>query len=323
MQAIVYHKYGSPEVLSLEEVAKPAPKDDEVLIKVHAASVNAGDWHLMRGDPVVMRLMFGLFKPKNEILGIDVAGEVEAVGNSVTQFKPGDAVLADLSECGFGGFAEYVCATEKFVALKPSGVSFDDAAAVPTSGVTALQGLRDHGKIQAGQQVLINGASGGVGSFAVQLAKSFETEVTATCSTAKVEMVRALGADHVIDYKQADVTQSGQHFDLIVDTGAFRPVADYKRILSPKGNYVMIGGSVGRLFGVMLFGGMLSKADGQTFGSMLVKPNQSDLVFMAGLLEAGTVKPVIDKRYSLSQTVSAIRYMESGQVQGKVVIAVS
>ena len=233
MQAIVYHNYGSPDVLKLEEVQKPVPQDDEVLVKVVAASAAAGDWHLLRAKPFLVRFMYGLLKPKYKILGADVAGRVEAVGRNVTQFQPGDEVFGDLSNCGFGAFAEYVAAPETALALKPTNLTFEEAAAVPVSAVTALLGLR-HGQIQPGQKVLINGASGGVGTFAVQIAKAFGAEVTAVCSTGKVELVRSLGADHVIDYTQADFTQNGERYDLILAANGYQPLAAYQRALSPR-----------------------------------------------------------------------------------------
>src|SRR5438067_9173402 len=218
MRAMVYHTYGSPDVLKLEEVQKPVPQDDEVLVQVHATSVNAGDWHLLRAKPFLMRFMgFGLIKPKHTILGSDIAGRVEVVGRNVTQFQVGDEVFVDLSGCGFGGFAEYVCARENALALKPANLSFEEAAAVPSAGVTALQGLREKGQIQPGQKVLINGASGGVGTFAVQIAKSFGAEVTGVCSTRNVDMVRSIGADQVIEYTQEDFTKSAERYDLILD----------------------------------------------------------------------------------------------------------
>ena len=229
MKAIVCTKYGSPDVLKFEEVQKPVPGDDEVLIKVHAAAANAGDWHLMRADPFMIRLMYGLQKPKHEILGTDVAGCVEAIGKNVTQFQPGDEVFGNMSSPGFGAFAEYVCAPENSIALKPSNITFENAAAVPSAAGTALQALRDKGQIQSGQKVLINGASGGVGTFAVQIAKAFGAEVTAVCSTGNMEMVRSIGADHVIDYTKEDFTQNGQQYDLIIAAYGYHPISDYKR----------------------------------------------------------------------------------------------
>ena len=269
MKAIVVHKYGSPDVLQLKEVAKPTPKDDEVLVKVHAASVNAADLHFLRGKPFLMRLMgYGLLKPKNTILGADIAGRVEAVGSNVKQFQPGDEVFGDLSGSGWGGFAEYVCASEDALVLKPANMTFEQAAAVPIAAVTALQGLRDKGHIQPGQKVLINGASGGVGTFAVQIAKSFGAEVTAVCSTRNVDMVRSIGADHVIDYTQEDFTKNGQRYDLIIAANGYHSISDYKRALSPKGTYVMTGGSATQMFQAMLLGPWISRTGSKKMGNL-------------------------------------------------------
>ncbi|MBK9711306.1 MAG: NAD(P)-dependent alcohol dehydrogenase [Kouleothrix sp.] len=322
MEAIVYHSYGSPDVLKLEEVQKPAPQGDQVLVKVLAASAAAGDWHLLRADPFLTRFMYGLLKPKHTILGSDVAGRVEAVGRNVTQFQPGDEVFGDLSRCGFGAFAEYVCAPEDALALKPANLTFEQAAAVPVSAVTALQGLRDQGQIQPGQKVLINGASGGVGTFAVQIAKSFGTEVTAVCSTGKMAMVRSLGADHVIDYTQEDFTQNGERYDLILAANGYHPISAYQRALRPQGRYVMTGGSTAQMFQAMLLGPWLSRNSRQNMGNMLAKPNQKDLIFMKELIEAGKVTPVIDRRFPLPEVADAIRYLEAGHANGKVVITI-
>ena len=322
MQAIVYHHYGSPDVLKLEEVQKPVAQDDEVLVKVVAASATAGDWHLLRADPFLMRFMYGLLTPKYKILGANVAGRVEAVGANVKQFQPGDAVFGDLSECGFGAFAEYVAAPESALALKPTNSTFEQAATVPVSAVTALQGLRDSGQIQPGQKVLINGASGGVGTFAVQIAKAFGAQVTAVCSTDKMAMVRALGADHVIDYTQEDFTQNRQRYDLILAANGYRPLSAYQRALTPQGTYVMTGGSTAQMFEAMLLGPLRSKKGGQTMGNMLAKPNQKHLIFMKELLEAGKVTPVIDRYYPLRDVADAICYLEAGHAKGKVVIRV-
>ena len=322
MKAIVATKYGSPDVLNLEEVEKSAPKDNEVLVKIHAASVNAGDWHLLRADPFLTRLAFGLLKPKHKILGADIAGRVEAVGGNVTQFQPGDEVFGDLSGCGFGGFAEYVCASEDALVVKPADTSFEEAAAVPSAAATALQGLRDKGQIQQGQKVLINGASGGVGTFAVQIAKSFGAEVTGVCSTSKLEMVRSIGADHVIDYTQEDFTKNGQRYDLILATNGYHPISDYKRALSPKGTYVMSGGSGAQMFQAMLLGPVISMTGNKKMGNLLKKPNKKDLVVLKELLEAGKLTPVIDRTYPLSGVPEAIRYLEEGHARGKVVITV-
>src|SRR5947209_4224074 len=325
MKAIVNTQYGSPDVLQFKEVARPTPKDNEVLVKVHAASVNAAELHLLRGKPFLMRLMgFGLLKPKNTILGAAMAGRVEAVGCNVTQFQPGDEIFGDLTRCGSGAFAEYVCASEDALALKPANVTFEEAAAVPLAAVTALQGLRAKGQIKPGQTVLIQGAGGGVGTFAVQLAKSFGAEVTAVCSTRNVDMVRLIGADHIIDYTQEDFTKNGQRYDFIFAVNGYHSIFDYKRALSPKGVYVMIGGSNAHLFQAMLLGPVISMTGRQKMGSMgVAKPNQKDLVFMKELLEAGKVKPVIDRRYPLGETAEAIRYLEAGHAKGKVVIMVT
>jgi NADPH:quinone reductase-like Zn-dependent oxidoreductase len=323
MKAVVYHKYGSPNVLKLEDVQKPTPQDNEVLIRIYAASAAAGDWHLLRAKPFLMRLMgFGLLKPKHQILGAAVAGRVEAVGRNVTQFQPGDEVFGDLSECGYGAFAEYVSVPENALALKPTGLTFEEAATVPLSAVTALQGLRDQGHIQPGQKVLINGASGGVGTFAVQIAKSFGTEVTAVCSTRNVDMLCSIGADQVIDYTQEDFTKNGQRYDLILATNGYHPISAYQRALSPQGIYVTTGGSMAQFFQAMLLGPWLSRNGSQKMGNLLVKPNQKDLVFMKELLEASKVVPVIDRRYPLSEVAEALRYVEEGHAKGKVVITV-
>jgi NADPH:quinone reductase-like Zn-dependent oxidoreductase len=322
MKAIVYTKYGSPDNLELKDVEKPTPKDDEVLIKVHAASVNSGDLHLLRADPFLTRLYSGLLKPKFNILGADIAGQVEAVGKTVKQFKPGDEVFGDISACSWGGFAEYVCARENALVLKPANISFEEAAAVPMAAVTALQGLREKGNIQPGQKVLINGASGGVGTFAVQIAKSFGAEVTGICSTRNLDVVRSIGADHVVDYTQVDFTQNGQHYDLVIAANGYHPISDYRRALSPKGTYVMTGGSTVQLSEAMFQGAWISMTGSQKMGNLLAKPNQKDLAFMKELLEAGKVVPVIDKRYPLSDVPEAIRYLEAGHAQGKVVINV-
>ncbi len=322
MRAIVYHTYGSPDVLELEEVEKPAPQDDEVLVKVYAASVNALDWHLLRADPFLARLNMGLLKPKHQILGADVAGRVEAVGGNVKQLRPGDEVFGDIFESGLGGFAEYVCTREVALVLKPSNISFDEAAAIPVAALTALQGLRDKGQIQPGQKVLINGASGGVGTFAMQIAKALGAEVTAVCSTRNVDMVRSLGADQVIDYTKEDFTKSGQRYDLILAVNGYHPILDYKRALSPKGRYVMTGGNMAQFFQAIALGPVISMTGSQKMGNFLAKANHNDLLFIKELLEAGKVKPVIDRRYPLSEVAEAIRYLEEGHAQGKVVITV-
>ncbi|NES21349.1 MAG: NAD(P)-dependent alcohol dehydrogenase [Symploca sp. SIO3E6] len=323
MKAIVQTEYGSTDVLSLEEVDKPVVPDNGVLVRVYATSVNAGDWHLMRGTPFLIRLMFGgLLKPKIKILGFDVAGKIEAIGKDVTQFKPGDEVFGDLSECGFGAFAEYVCATEDVLVLKPSATTFEEAAAIPGAGVAALQGLRDFGEIQSGQKVLINGASGGVGSFAVQIAKAFATEVTAVCSSKKMDLVRSLGADHVIDYTQVDVTKNGQCYDLILDAAAYRSVFDYLPALTTEGTYVMVGGANSQFFQAMLLGAWISRTSRRKVKCLISKPNQQDLVTLRELMVAGKITPLIQQCYNLSEVPIAIRQLEQRQVVGKIVISV-
>ena len=324
MKAIVCTKYGSPDVLQLQEVAKPAPQDEEVLINIHAASINSRDWRRMRANPFFIRLMAGgLLKPKNPILGADVAGRVEAIGSNVKQFKPCDEVFGYLpSATGRGTFAEYVCANEKAITLKPANLTFEQAASVPVAAMTALQGIRDNGNLQPGQKVLINGASGGVGTFAVQIAKAFGAEVTAVCSTRNLEMARSLGADHVIDYKVEDFTRNGQRYDLILAVNGYHPISDYLRALSPEGIHVVAGGSMIQLFQAALQGRRTSKARSQkTYVASLVQ-SQKDLVFMKELLESGKVVPVIDGCYPLSKTAEAFRYFEKVHARGKVVITV-
>ena len=317
MKAVVYTKYGSPDVLQIKDIEKPAPKENEVLIKIQAASVNAYDWHLLTADIFLVRFMgVGLLKPKFTRLGADIAGRVEAVGKSVKQFHPGDEVFGMVR----GGFAEYTCALEEALALKPSNLSFEEAAAVPMAALTALQGLRDEGKIQAGQKVLINGASGGVGTFAVQLAKSFGAEVTAVCSTKNVDQARSLGADHVIDYTKEDFTKSGKLYDLIFAANGYHPLSAYKRALTSKGIYVMAGGSKAQIFQGMLLGKWMSESNGRKMGGVSAKRSQKDLVLLTKLLEAGKVVPVIDRRYPLSEAAEALRYLGAGHARGKVII---
>jgi NADPH:quinone reductase-like Zn-dependent oxidoreductase len=323
MKAIVCTKYGPPDVLQLKEVEKPTPKDNEVLVIVHAASVNYPEWVSLRGRPFYMRLAYGPLKPKNTIPGSDIAGRVEAVGVNVKQFQPGDEIFGDISSFAWGGFAEYVCAPENGLGLKPANISFEEAAAVPMASVVALHGLRDQGQIQPGQKVLINGASGGNGTFAVQIAKSFGAEVTGVCSTRNLDMVRSIGADEVIDYTQEDFTKSGQLYDLILATGGYRSIFDYKRALSPKGIYVSTGGSEAQTYQAMFLGPLISMTGSKKMGALYPgEPNQKDLVFMKELIEAGKVKPVIDRRYPLSEVAEALRYYGEGHSQGKVVITV-
>jgi len=318
MKAIVYHKYGSPDVLKLEEVAKPIPKDDEVLIKVHASSINDWDWGLLRGKPFANRLPY-LLKPKMSILGSDIAGQIETVGKNVKKFSPGDEVFGDLCGGSWGCYAEYVCARENAIMLKPASMTFDEAAAIPQAALLALQGLRK-GKIQPGQKVLINGAGGGAGSFAVQMAKSFGAEVTGVDSTEKLNIMRSIGADKVIDYTKEDFTKNGQRYDFILDFAAHHSVFDYKRALSPKGIYVMVGGATARIFQVMFLGPLISMTGSKKMGLLIHKPNK-DLAFIIELFEAGKVKPIIDRRYPLSEVAEALRYLGEGHAQGKVVIS--
>ncbi len=317
MKAFVHDQYGSPDVLKLVDVDVPAPADDEVLVKVFAASVNAADWHLLTADIFLVRLMGqGLLKPKDRRLGSDISGRVEAVGKNVRQFQPGDEVFG----CSTGGFAEYACAKEKDLALKPANVTFEEAAAVPVAALTALQGLRDQGQIQPGQKVLINGASGGVGTFAVQIAKLFGAETTAVTSPRNLEQARTLGADHVVDYTQEDFTQSGQQYDLILAVNGFRPISDYQRALTPQGIYVMAGGTLAQLFQGIFLGRLKSKIGGQKLGNFLARVRQEDLDFLKEQLQAGTIVSAIDKRYPFRQTPEALRYLGEGHVRGKVVI---
>lgn len=325
MKAIICTHYGSPDVLQLQDVGKPAPQDDEILIKIHAASVNARDWRLMRAKPFFIRLMpGGWLQPKNKILGADVAGRVEAIGNRVTQFKIGDEVFGYLpSATGRGTFAEYVCANENAVILKPANLTFEQAAAVPEAALTALQGLRDKGSIQPGQKVLIQGASGGVGTFAVQIAKAFGAEVTAVCSTRNLDMVRSLGADHVIDYTQEDFTRNGQRYDLILAVNGYHPISDYLRALSPEGTYVVAGGSMLQLFQAALQGRQTSKNGNKKTSVVSLVQNQQDLVFMKELLESGKVVPVIDDCYPLSKVADALWYFEKEHARGKVIVTVA
>jgi NADPH:quinone reductase-like Zn-dependent oxidoreductase len=322
MKAIVCTKYGSPDVLQLQEVAKPAPRDEEVLIKIHAASVNARDWRFMRAKPFFVRLVPGGFlQPKNKILGADVAGRVETIGSSVKQFKPGDEVFGYLpSSTGRGTFAEYVCAEENAIAPKPANLSFAQAAAVPLAACTALQGLRDKGNLQPGQRVLIQGASGGVGTFAVQIAKAFGAEVTGVCSTRTLDMVRSLGADHVIDYRKEDFTRNGRRYDLILAVNGYHPISHFLRALGPEGVYVVAGGSLVQLIQASLQGRRNSQAGSQKAHVVSLVQSQKDLIFMRELLESGKVIPIVDGCYPLRKTPEAFWYFEKEHPKGKVVI---
>jgi len=317
MKAIWRTKYGSPDVLQLADVGRPTPNEDEVLIRVRAASVNAYDWHFLTADIFLIRLMGGgLLRPADARLGADMAGRVEAVGENVSQFKPGDEVLG----IGKGAFAEYACAPETALALKPVSASFEQAAALPMAAVTALQGLRDEGQIQAGQKVLINGASGGVGTFAVQIAKSFGAEVTAVCSTRNLDQARSIGADHVIDYTREDFTKGSRRYDLIFAANGYHPLRAYKRALTPQGIYVMAGGTMAQILQSMLLGSVVSETNGRQMRGVNATRSQDDLVAVGDLFDAGKVVPVIDRRYALDETAEALRYLGDGHARGKVVI---
>jgi NADPH:quinone reductase-like Zn-dependent oxidoreductase len=324
MKAIICPKYGSPDVLQLREVVKPVPEEDEVLIQIHAASLNSRDLRMLRANPFFMRLMpGGLFRPKNKILGADVAGRVEAIGCNIKQFQPGDEVFGYLpSATGRGTFAEYVCAKENLMALKPANLTFEQAAAVPEAAMTALQSLRDKGIIQHGQKVLIHGASGGVGTFAVQIAKTFQAEVTAVCSTRNLEMVRSLGADHVIDYKKEDFTKSGQRYDLILAVNGYHPISDYLRALKPEGSYVVAGGSMLQLAQAASNKKRNSNTGGQKIYIAALVQSQKDLIYIKALLESGKITPVIDGCYPLSKIADAFWYFEKIHPKGKVVLSV-
>lgn len=322
MKASVLTKYGSVDFIQLKEVVKPIAKDNEVLIKIFAASINSWDWEMLIAKPFINRFMAGLFKPtKIKTLGCDIAGRVEAVGRNVKKFKPGDDVFGDLSGCGWGGFAEYTCAPEKALSLKPASITFEQAAAAPQAGLLALQGLRDKGHIQSGQKVLINGAGGGVGSFAVQMAKSFGAEVTGVDSAVKLDLIRSLGADQVIDYTQEDFTKSAHHYDLILDVTARHSIFDYKRSLSPKGIYVMVGGASAQINQLMFLWPFISLTSSKKMGLLLHKANKGMSV-MKELLESGKVKPVIDRSYPLSEVAEALRYFSEGHAKGKIIITV-
>jgi NADPH:quinone reductase-like Zn-dependent oxidoreductase len=321
MHAVVQSEYGGPEVLEYTDVERPAPADGDALVRIIAASVGAGDWHLMRGTPFLVRLIYGGYRrPKFPTPGVDIAGRIEAVGRDVTDFQPGDEVLADLSAHGFGGFAEYVSVPATALVSKPATVPFEAAAAVPTSAVAALQALRDAGRLQAGEHVLINGASGGVGTFAVQIAKHLGAEVTGVCSTAKMQLVRSVGADHVIDYTETDVTTAGVEYDLILDTAGSHSMSAYRGGLTSTGRYVMVGGPTGRFLRALILGPVLSMTGNRQFRAFNLTADREDLALVAGLLESGDLTPVIDRRYELREVPAAIRYVEDGHARGKVVI---
>jgi NADPH:quinone reductase-like Zn-dependent oxidoreductase len=317
MKAFIQEKYGPPEMLRMAEVDKPAPAPDEVLVKVRAVSVNPADWHSMRAKPLFSRATLGLLRPKHKILGVDIAGQVELVGGGVTKFKPGDEVYANLLDHGYGGFGEYVSVPVGVMSLKPTNLSFEEAAAVPMAAVTALQGLRHYGEVEPAHKVLINGASGGVGSFAVQIAKSYGPEVTGVTSTPNVDLVRSLGADHVVDYTKTDFVQSERRYDLILDTIGNRSVADLRRALTPNGKAAVTGfTSVGKLIGVSLRGG-------KDVGMVQAHVTTNDLEFLSELIESGKIRPQIDRRYPFAEIPAAIAYLEQGRAKGKVVVEVA
>jgi NADPH:quinone reductase-like Zn-dependent oxidoreductase len=322
MKAIVYRCYGSPDVLELEEIAKPTPADNEVLVRVHAASVNPYDWHDLRGSPYFIRLGSGLGKPKNPRLGVDFAGTVEAVGNNVTRFRPGDEVFGGAK----GAFAEYVTVAEdRALALKPSNVTFEQAASAPIAAITALQALRDRGELTAGQKVLINGASGGVGTFAVQIAKSIGAEVTGVCSTRNVDLVRSIGADHVFDYTREDYTESGNQYDLIVDMVGNHSMSANRQVMTSEGTLVIVGGLKGNWLGPLMrpiSAMLLSPFVDQNLGMFIARLDAADLAILGELMQTGKMTPVIDRRYQLSELPEAVRYSEEGHARGKIVIVV-
>jgi NADPH:quinone reductase-like Zn-dependent oxidoreductase len=326
MKAIVHREYGSPDVLELRDVDTPVARDRDVLVRVHAASVNPADWHLMRGEPYVARLSFGLRRPKDTVPGCDLAGRVEAIGENVTTVQPGDEVFGCPFGHGLGALAEWASVSEELLAPKPVNLSFDQAGAVPMAGLTALQGLRDHGRIEAGHKVLIIGASGGVGTFAVQIAKSFGAEVTGVCSTRNLDLVRSIGADHVIDYTREDVDRSAGRYDLVFQVAGTRSPADCRRELTPKGTLVLISGdSDGRWLGPLsrpIQAVAMSPFIGQRLVTYTVKPKRDDLQFLAELVEWGAATPVIDRTYALGEVPDAMRYLEEGHARGKVVVAV-
>jgi NADPH:quinone reductase-like Zn-dependent oxidoreductase len=326
VKAIVRDSYGSPDILELTDIDKPEPADDEVLVRVHAASVNPADWHILRGAPYIARMQFGLRKPKDRVLGCDVAGHIEAVGKDVTMLQPGEEIFGSPFMHGLGAFAEWVCISEDLLAPKPATLSFEQAAAVPLAALTALQGLRDYGRIEPGHKVLIIGASGGVGTFAVQIAKSFGAEVSGVCSTRNVEMVRSIGADHVIDYTKDDFTQSGHKYDLIFQLAGTLSPSECRSALTSNGTLVISSGeSEGRWIGPVdrvIKALVLSAFVSQKMASFTVKANREDLQLLKQFIEAGKLTPVIDRTYPLAQVPEAIRYLEEGHARGKVVISV-
>lgn len=323
MKAIVYTNYGSPDVLQLTSVEKPVINDDEVLVKIHAASINSWDWDQLLGKHFLVRLIGGLLKPRHQILGADIAGRVEAVGRNVTQFQPGDEVFGDIAGNGFGGFAEYAAVPQKLLALKSPAMTFEQAASLPQAGLLALQGLRYGGAVQSGQKILINGAGGGVGTIALQYAKLCGAEVTCVDLAEKFDLLRSLGADHLIDYTKEDYTRNGHQYDLILDVTAHRKIADYRRALKPGGTFSMIGGSMGGLLlQLMLFGPLLSRFGNRKLGIMGYRPDSNDLEQLNRLFEEGKLLPVIDRCYPLHEVPDAFRYFGTGRMKGKIIITI-
>jgi NADPH:quinone reductase-like Zn-dependent oxidoreductase len=319
VKAVVYTEYGPPDVLQMKEVAKPIPKDDEVLIKIQAVSLNRSDWEGLIGKPLYARIG-GFLKPRRHILGSDVAGRVETAGKNIRRFQAGDEVFGDIMG-SMGGFAEYVCAPENALALKPAGMTFEEVAAIPQAAVIALQGIRDKGQVQSGQKVLINGAGGGAGTFAVQLAKLYGAEVTGVDNTGKLDFMRSLGADLVIDHTQQDFTKNGKQYDLILDVIAHRSAFAYRRALRPNGSYYCVGGSVATMLQILLLGPLIRRTTGKKIRVLAVQPNLKDMLYITELYEAGKVVPIIDRRYPLSEVPEALRYLGEGQAKGKVVIS--
>jgi NADPH:quinone reductase-like Zn-dependent oxidoreductase len=320
MKAVVYTRYGPPDVLRLTDVETPAPKDNEVLVKVHAVSLNASDWELLRGKPLYSRIA-GPFRPRHHILGSDIAGRVEAAGRNTTLFQPGDEVFADILS-QMGGFAEYVCVPESALARMPAGMTYEEAAALPQAGAIALQGIREKGQVQPGQKVLINGAGGGSGMYAIQLAKLHGAEVTGVDNTEKLEFMRSLGADHVIDYTREDFTRNGRTYDLILDLAAHRSALAYKRSLTPGGRYLYVGGSVTTLLQVLLIGPLTGRAAGRRIRLLAVRLGAQHVAPIVELCQAGKIAVVIDRRYRLSEVPEALRYLGDGHAKGKVVVVI-
>lgn len=321
MKAIILKSYGLPDVLGIGEVAKPVPRDEEVLVRIHSSSINDWDWGMVRGKPFIIRLIFGLKKPKINIPGVDISGKIEAVGDKVGAFKIGDEVYCDLSECGFGGFAEYVCVPEKTLSKKPSNISHNDAAALPHAGLLALQGLVDKGKVKSGQRVLINGAGGGVGTLGIQILKSYGVEVTGVDSAEKLDLMQSLGFDSVLDYKKVDFTETGEKYDLILDTKSNRSVFKYARALKKNGTYVTVGGSMSRLFEILLIGSLLSLFTSKKLSVLSLEPNKG-LDRISKLVEKGQLRPVVDGPYRFDQIPELIQYLGEGKHRGKIVVEI-